>query len=136
MGDINDWAAFVRGRWDWTKGGYERGFPRGCQFTDVDAAVEFDGRSLVMEAKHWDGQGPIPRLSEGQRLFLLDEVRRGKTALVVFGCGSCNDPWAVRSMNTGKLHDWRDIITKEERRLRLKLLIDQAMGLRSGLEAA
>ncbi len=72
MADVRDWGKFVRGRWDWSRGGYERGFPRGCQFTDVDAAIEFDNRGLVIEPKHYDGVGPLPDpySATGQLLFL------------------------------------------------------------------
>lgn len=127
--DVKDWGAFVRGRWDWSRGGYENGFPRGCQFTDVDAAVEFDGRALVIEAKHFDGIGMLPPLSEGQKRFLKDEASRGKTVFALWGCGPCNDPWAIKNIGTGEFHDWRTIPDKLERRQLLKQLIDQALGL-------
>ena len=128
MSDIRDWGAFIRGRWNWTRSGYERGFPRGCQFTDVDAAVEFDGRSLIIEAKHFDGIGSLPEISNGQRLFLRDEVNRGKTALIVFGCGACDDPHAVYDVARGQLFDWRGQ-PKTIRRYQLKCHINRALGL-------
>jgi hypothetical protein len=129
MADVRDWGAFLRGRWNWTRGGYERGFPRGCQFTDVDAAVEFDGRSLMIEAKHYDGVGELPHPpSQGQRLYLLDEVRRGKTVLVVYGCGPCDDPQALYDVGSNRLHDWRGL-TKPQRRILFKYQINYAMGI-------
>lgn len=131
--DVHDWGAFVRGRWDWKKGGYEAGFPRSCGFTDVDAAIEFDGRALKIEAKHWDGLGIIPQVDPGQLRYLRDEARRGVTVLIVHGCGPCNDPWAVKRLQPGtadlEFFDWRSEPSKNERRSRLKHLIDEAMGL-------
>lgn len=129
MADIRDWAKFVRGRWDWTRGGYERGFPRGCQFTDIDAAIEFDGRRLVIEPKHYEGIGDLPgHPPTGQMRFLKDEVSLGKTVLVLFGCGACNDPYAVYDVGRGVLLDWRGQ-SKAERRAALKQQIDAALGL-------
>lgn len=132
MSDIRDWSAFIRGRWDWTKHGYEKGFPRGCQFTDLDAAVEFDGRRLVVETKHHDGIGPCDYPDIGQLIFLRDEVRLGKSVIVLYGCGGCNSPQAVRVLGTAKAEDrwedWRGRDLAERRRL-LKHEIDRALGL-------
>lgn len=133
MADINDWAAFIRGRWDWSRYGYEKGFPRGCQFTDIDAAVEFDGRRLVIEPKHHDGTTMgFPYPDDGQLSFLRDEVRLGKAVIVLYGCGACNSPQAVRVLghrkNEDRWEDWRGFDI-EERRKRLKREIDHAMGL-------
>lgn len=140
MADIRDWGAFVRGRWDWTRHGYEAGFPRGCQFTDVDATVEFDGRALVIEPKHYDGIGglPNPYSNTGQMLYLRSEVKLGKAVLMLFGCGPCNDPYAVLEVGMSREgdtpHIWRDPdsglwLPKSERRKRLKNLIDAGMGV-------
>lgn len=133
MADIRDWGRFVRGRWDWSKFGYERGFPRGCQFTDIDAAIEFDGKALVIEPKHYDGDGPLGLPPTGQLLFLKAEVRLGKTVLVLYGCGVCNDPYAVYDVGREEWFQWRDQagewLSRSERRKRLKNHIDRAMGL-------
>jgi hypothetical protein len=135
MADIRNWAAFLRGRWDWTSFGYERGFPRGCQITDVDAAVEFDGNSLLIEAKQYDGEGDLPDVGSGQRYFLRDEVKRGKTVFVLWGCGVCNDPYAVKQLGAtareDRFEDWRGN-PKAWRRAQLKRTIDQAMRLPCG----
>lgn len=133
MGDINDWAKMIRGRWDWHRGGYERGFPRNCGFTDIDAVVEFDGRQLIVEPKHHDGIGPMGMPPDGQLMFLRGEVRLGKAVIVLYGCGPCNSPWGVRVLGAGKAddrwEDWRDIYDVEERRKLLKHEFDLAMGL-------
>ncbi len=113
----------------WTRFGYERGFPRGCQFGDIDAALEFDGRSMLIEAKAFDGIGNPPPLSKGQRWNLEHEVSLGKTVFVLYGCGACNDPLFVVNMSTGERHDLRKH-RKLARRQELKRLIDVAMGLR------
>jgi hypothetical protein len=131
MADIKDWGAFIRGRWNWTRYGYEAGFPRGCQFTDVDAAVEFDGRRLVIETKSYDGTGPIFKPEGGQIRYLRDEAGLGKTVFILYGCGACNDPYAVHQIMRrppDPFHDWRGK-EKEERRKLLKYEIDRAMGL-------
>ncbi len=140
MSDIRDWGAFVRGRWDWTKHGYERGFPRGCQFTDVDAAIEFDGHRLIIEPKHFDGEGQFPPTPIGQRRYLEDEAALGKTVFVLFGCGACNDPYAVEYFSTPPesgqtLYDWRGH-DKPARRERLKRHIDWALGVGQEKQAA
>jgi hypothetical protein len=131
--DIRDWGKFIRGRWDWTRSGYEAGFPRKCQFTDLDAALEFDGHRLVIETKHYDGVGDLPgKPDDGQLRFLRDEASLGKTVLVLYGCGSCNDPHAMHELGTARaadrFEDWRGL-GKPERRKRLKYEIDRAMGL-------
>jgi hypothetical protein len=132
MADIRDWGAFVRGRWDWTKHGYEKGFPRGCQFTDLYGAVEFDGRRLVVEPKHHDGIGPCEYPDTGQLLFLRDEVRLGKTVIVLYGCGPCNSPQAVRVLGRDRTEDrWEDWRGRDltDRRQLLKLEFDRALAL-------
>lgn len=137
MADIRDWGAFVRGRWDWTRHGYEKGFPRGCQFTDVDGACEIDGRRLIIEPKHHDGLGPMPYPDTGQLLYLRDEVRLGKAVIVLYGCGPCNSPQGVRLLAGEKQHDawkdWRGLGLTERRQL-LKVEIDVALGLSRAAE--
>lgn len=136
MADIRDWAAFIRGRWNWSAYGYEDGFPRGCQFTDLDAGTEFDGRSLDIETKAWDGLGIVPSIygdnDKGQRLFLRNEAKLGKTVFVVYGCGCCNNPYAMHRLGVTRSEDrfldWREY-DLEQRRKNLKHEIDQAMGL-------
>lgn len=137
MADVRDWGKFIRGRWDWTAGGYERGFPRGCQFTDVDASIEFDGHHLVIEAKHYDGGGDWPGFPpNGQLAALRDEVRLGKSVLIIWGCGPCNSPWAICRLATSRSADrlvrWDlDLVPKPigMRRGLLKAHIDDALGI-------
>jgi hypothetical protein len=134
MADIRDWGKFIRGRWDWTAGGYEKGFPRGCQFTDVDAATEFDSQFLLIETKHHDGTGiGMEYPDTGQLMALRAEVRLGKTVFILYGCGPCNSPQALRILGYKKpddvFIDWRNIPSIEERRKLLKYQIDLAQGL-------
>lgn len=132
MGDVRDWGAFIRGRWDWSKHGYEKGFPRGCEFSDLDATVEFDGQRLIIEAKRHDGTGACDYPAAGQLALLRDEVRLGKVVMILYGCGACNNPQAVRILGTSRpedrWEDWRPFPI-EERRRRLKYEIDFALGL-------
>lgn len=132
MADVRDWGAFIRGRWDWHRFEYDKGFPRSCQFSDIDAATEFDGQALVIEPKHHDGFGPCPYPENGQLGLLRDDVRRGKTVFVLYGCATCNSPQALRILGSARADDkwldWRgrDI---EERRKLFKEEIDRAVGL-------
>lgn len=118
-----------------TETAYEKGFPRGCQFTDLDGAIEFDGRRLVIEPKHHDGIGPCDYPDAGQLGFLRDEVSLGKTVIVLYGCGPCNSPFAVRILGQDRTadrwEDWRDwqVYPLAERRRLLKVEIDRALGL-------
>jgi hypothetical protein len=136
MADVRDWGRFIRGRWNWTAFGYEDGFPRNSQFTDVDSSVEFDDRRLVIECKGWDGDGIIPSIygdkSTGQRMHLRDEAKLGKTVFVLYGCGVCNDPYALHILGPSKhddlFVDWRGLDRPERRKL-LKRAIDEALGL-------
>lgn len=129
MSDVRNWAAFIRGRWDWTKFGYEKGFKKNCGFTDVDALVEFNGASLIIEGKQHDGQpGPIPLPPVGQMIMLRGEVANGKTALVLYGCGVCNNPAAVYDVGRDELFDFRSD-PLPLRRAKLKNHMDRAMGL-------
>lgn len=136
MADIRDIGAFIRGRWDWHRLGYERAFPRGCGFTDIDAAVEFDGRFLLIETKQHDGDGSCEYPPAGQLSALRQEARLGKAVLVLYGCASCNNPQAVRRIGPNPNRssdawlDWRHLPREERRRL-LKAEIDNAMGLRT-----
>lgn len=128
MSDIRDWGAFIRGRWDWSRYGYEKNFPRGCQFTDVDAAVEFGGKHLLIETKHYEGTGKCKLPAKGQLIFLKREAEFGKTVLVLYGCGACNDPYVVYDVGRDKWHDWTGY-PKVHRRELLKEKIDAAMGV-------
>jgi hypothetical protein len=136
MADVKNWAAQIRGRWNWTTFGYEKGFPHGCQFSDIDAVTEFLGNRLVIEPKHYDGLGiiPFPEYDDGQVKLLRDEVRLGKTVFVLSGCGVCDDPYAIRILSARRAEDqfvdWRGR-DKEERRKLLKAEIDRALGLTS-----
>jgi hypothetical protein len=133
MADIRDWGKFLRGRWDWTRAGFEEGFPRGCQFTDVDASVEFDGRMLLVETKHHDGLGSCDYPDTGQLMSLRAEVKLGKTVFILYGCGPCASPQSLRILGTQKncdqFIDWRGIPSIEERRKLYKEQVDIAMGL-------
>lgn len=130
--DIQNWPAFIRGRWKWNEFGYEQGFPRGCGFTDIDATTEFDGCALVIEPKHHEGTGPMPYPPDGQLALLRDEVRRGKAVIVLYGCAVCNSPYGVRILGSTRTddrwEDWRGLPVDERRKL-LKEEIDGAMGL-------
>lgn len=132
VADIRDWGAFLRGRWNWTKGGYERSFPRNCQFTDVDASVEFDGYHLQIETKHHDGIGSFVLPDAGQLRSLREDVRLGKTVFVLYGCGACDNPQGIVILSVDgsadEWHDWREL-TLLQRRRQLKRQINQAMGL-------
>lgn len=133
MADIRDWGKFIRGRWDWTRSGMEKGFPRNCQFTDVDASVEFDGHMLLIETKHHDGIGSCEYPDAGQLQSLRAEVRLGKSVIVLYGCGACASPQGIRILGATRAsdmwHDWRNIHSIAERRRLLKHHIDAAMGL-------
>lgn len=132
MADIRDWGKFIRGRWDWTRYGYEKNFPRKCGFTDLDAAIEIDGKRLVIEPKHHDGFGACDYPDTGQLIFLRDEAVLGKVVFVLYGCGACNDPQAIRYIGRSRDEDmwidWRGK-PKDERRRLLHQAINQALGL-------
>ena len=132
MGSIRNWASFSRSRWDWTAFGYEEGFPRNCQFSDQDAEVEFDGHWLEIEALTYDGIGEFPTISTGQSIKLRKEASFGKTVIILYGCGVCNDPYGICVLGPmykqDRLEDWREL-PKPERRKLLKYEIDRAMGL-------
>jgi hypothetical protein len=133
VSDIRDWEKYKRSRWSWTSQGYERGFPRGCQFMDIDAYTEFNGMRLMIESKHYEGYGEPPSLPKGQRWALEREAQdENKTVLVVYGNAQTNDPMVVHvlagSGMPAKVHDFRTL-TVEQRREQLKYLIDEAMNL-------
>jgi hypothetical protein len=139
MGDVKDWGAFLRGRWNWSKSGYEQGFPRRCEFTDVDATVEFDGRRLVIETKHHDGGDYMDYPDMGQLLSLREEAKSGRTVFVLYGCGACDSPQGLRIIGATKADDqwldWRGQAL-DQRRYNLKAWIDWAMGIRTEQPAA
>lgn len=133
MADIRKPELFMAGRWKWSSFGYEIGFPRGCQFTDVDAAIEFDGHKLFIEAKECDGVSGFPVLSTGQRLFLSSLVDATTTVLVLYGNATRNDPLGVFDVGRREKFDWRQV-ELDERRAQLKWHIDRAMGVSSRTE--
>jgi len=128
MADIRNWDAFRAGRWDWNRLGYEDGFPRGCGFTDIDAAVEFDGRMLIMEGKWWNGHGEIQPVPVGQRIFLERLTALGIDVRVLYGVPADDNPLALYDVGTRTTLDWRDLEI-EDRRVALKREINRVMGL-------
>jgi hypothetical protein len=129
-------AALARGRWNWTRGGYETGLPRGCQFTDLDAVIEIDGRVLIIEAVHHasptdpvdlGGRPPMGQRVALRRLAALDEDVR---VFVLYGNAQANDPQAALLLapwpSGDRLLNWRPF-PLVERRLRLRRLIEELL---------
>lgn len=119
MSKIRDMAQ-VQARWDWTRLGYERSFPRGITMGDADGILEINYCWLRVETKNWtpDTLG-IPPLPVGQHLDLKRWVR-AHTRNVVFvlhGHQPTNRPYALRVWtHTGEaFHDWRDTSEDEAR---------------------
>jgi hypothetical protein len=82
-------------------------FPRNIAPTDIDFAVEVDGRFLLQEWKSQKGGSDIPT---GQRLFFerLTKANPEITALAVRGdCEWMNDVQGVAICRDGKFNDWR-----------------------------
>lgn len=126
--DIRNWELFKRGRWPWNRYGYEDSFPRGCGFTDVDALVEFGGLRLMIEAKHWTGQGSAAPLPKGQRMALGREAEDdGKTVFVLWGNAEENNPLRIENLTTGEITDLRRYPIPVRQDF-LRSLIDEAMG--------
>ena len=140
MADIRDWGAFIRSRWDWTRFGYEHGFPRGARFSDNDAWLSLDGGAtrVKIECKLYDGAGIIPKPDGGQlRTLREDAAIAGCTVLVLYGCGICDNPFALHQVMPrppDRFEDWRGL-DLAERRKRLKTEIDRAAGLYPGPHA-
>ena len=65
-------------------------------------------------------------------MFLRDEAALGKIVFVLYGCGACNDPQAIRylgrSPDEDMWVDWRGK-PKDERRQLLHQAINHALGL-------
>jgi hypothetical protein len=126
----------ARRRWRWTGGGYEELFPRACAFTDIDAAVEFDGRSLLIEVKHHEGAGYLPAVPPGQLRWLRHEAGiPGRKVFVLYGEAEADSPWVLRriarDLDGDQWRDWRSLPI-EERRRRLKTAVNWALGLPLG----
>ena len=132
MADIRDPWAFLRGRCHWSQFGYEEGFPRGCGFSDLDARTGFDGKKLHIEAKHHDGVGSCDYPPTGELMELRDDAKDGRSVFVLYGCGQCNSPQALRIIGAKRSEDqwidWRGSPV-EVRRKNLKYEIDRAQGL-------
>lgn len=136
MADIRNREKFLQGRVNWTANGYETGFPRGCQFSDLDAIIEFDGQSLVIEGKHHDGIDSCPYPPMGQLLmlrFLKRKLGRNGHVFALYMDAEADSPWALRILGETKSadvwKDWRKIESIEERRRLLKEQIDLALRL-------
>lgn len=134
MADIRDWGAFIRSRWDWHRLGYEDGWPRGIAFSDTDGWVSVDGgrRRLKLECKLYDGTGIIPKPDGGQlRTFREDATIPGITVLVMYGCPTCDHPFALHQIAArppDRFEDWRGL-DKADAHKRLKAEFDRAVGL-------
>lgn len=128
FGDPDVFAkAIARERWNWTKFGYEQGFPGICQFADIDAVVEFDGRALAIECKHHDGVSGFERLKDGQWRLQRRLVDAGWSAFTLYGDARTNEPWGI--WHYGDRHP-RDL-RRMTRRFRREILTDEinkAMG--------
>ena len=140
MADIRDYQKFIQGRWKWTGFGYEQGFPRGCQFSDIDAITEFDGRTLVIEAKEYGGPPALlPSLPTGQ-VRLLRHLARHATVYVIFGIAQLDEPWALKQLyptpGRDRFENWRDIESREKRHQLFKDEIDWALGVGRWAEEA
>lgn len=139
MADIRDPERFMAGRWKWTSYGYEFGFPNKCQFTDIDAVVEFSsstGRWLMIEGKHNDGVEPPSYPSSGQLRFLRafrNLVGDDGDVFILYGVAAENEPWALRILGKRRAGDqfidWRDVPAAEHRRESLKAWIDWSLGV-------
>lgn len=132
MADIRDYEKFIKGRWKWTGFGYEEGFPRGCQFSDIDAITEFDGRALVIEAKEYAPPGILPEIKPGQ-MRLLRHLAQHSTVYVVWGIAQLDEPWALKQIyptyGRDRFENWRDIESREKRHQLFKDEIDWALGV-------
>lgn len=98
----------------------------------------------MIEPKHNDGTKPCDYPDDGQLGLLRDDVRLGKAVIVLYGCGVCDSPQAIRILHEHKKgacasrdgcaacdewHDWRGLDI-EQRRKHLKEQIDRALGLK------
>lgn len=130
MSDLHNLEQFIRGRWRWDAFGYQIGFKGKCAFSDIDAMVEFNGRRLLIESKFWNGQDESKlTLQKGQELALQREAGdKGRTVLVVYGDAERNLPLYVLNLNSGSVHDLREL-QPWERRWEFKRHIDAAMGV-------
>jgi hypothetical protein len=133
MADINNPERFLDGRWAWVKFGYDKGFPRRCTFSDLDAITEFDGYCLGIEAKHHSETDiGFPYPDAGQMGVLRDLVRRKIVIFVLYGDAQTNDPHGIRIIGENrpgdKFDNWLPMPLGERRR-RLKQAIDEAVGL-------
>lgn len=136
MGSIRDWDRFKAGRWDWTSLGYEHGFPRRCQFSDVDAVTEFDGRILMIESKYNDGVD-APSYPDVGQVRLLRRFRKmfgdDGDVFIVYGDAEADEPWALRILGMERsqdlFEDWRTTPNAETRRERFKAWIDWSLGI-------
>lgn len=114
MADIRDPWAFILGRWNWTRDGYESKLPRGSQIGDLDGFLELSGRHLFIEVKDWHGEGSLPKLPGGQAMALRSLCRHdGQAVLIVYGCPHMNRPyyverWKGQPIET-KVHDFREM---------------------------
>jgi hypothetical protein len=130
MADINDWEAFARGRWRWTRYGYEHGLPRGSGFGDLDATLELSGHRLSFECKAWDGLGPLPALPTGQIQSLRQMSRNGDRVYVLWGCASCNNPLFIKALGRQREldydQDWRPLDLPDRRRALHDVILDWA----------
>jgi len=88
---IRDMDTHLRNTWQWDAWGFTESWGN-CTMSDMDGFVPFfaerRGKFLVVEMKHWNGQGHRPeiKMNSGQ-LIALWELSKQDNFVVVFGFG-------------------------------------------------
>jgi hypothetical protein len=88
---IRDMDTHLRNTWQWDAWGFTESWGN-CTMSDMDGFVPFlaerRGKFLVVEMKHWNGQGQMPeiKMNSGQ-LRALWELSKQDNFVVVFGFG-------------------------------------------------
>lgn len=140
MAEIRDFW-LKRHRWDWTKYGYEEGFPRKCAWSDIDGVVEFDEKCAMYEFKRWDGEigleHALAEIPRGQRKLHQALRSTGASFFVLFGVPENDDPLAAFVVTSfagkyrGRWHDWRGVpidVRRKELRGLVRALLDASEG--------
>lgn len=100
----------LKNTWEWDKWGFTEDWGN-CTMSDIDGFVPFfaerRGKFLIVEMKHWDGNGDVPsiRMNSGQAIALWElSKQEGFTVILGYGDTSTRSVYYHEVWTGGSIH--------------------------------
>ena len=89
---IRDMETHLKNTWQWDAWGFTEDWAHKCPMSDIDGFVPFlgerGGHFLIVEMKHWNGQGTRPSINRGSGQFIaLQQLAQQEAFTIVVGMG-------------------------------------------------